>query len=536
MSSYSSWLNRPRSRSRVVGNRSSATWTSSSDGGGGGGGGCDLANLSDTDEVQDRSGFVAEYNRLAGKHGIRPFTPIPRASSAAQSPEPPHSQQKRTGWFSRTFLRQPSTPSSRTTSHASATGSVVIKRPPESRRTSHKRSVSDLAIHIMQPILKKDSLRGEDLQSLIRLCGKSILYLPSEYAPGSLVLPTCLRATAQYLVQHAVDTRGMFRIPGSVKVVNTLYDYYCAEGNADDITSTIRCPNLPHHIKATTHDVASTFKRLLSGLPGGILGSLALFDAMVAIHSQLNGAPELTRTKQTKLRARLIALAIGTVESQFRRELICAVFGLLCLIGRVAETAPREDEYGRPLPTADLIGYNALGIVFGPLLASDLLNAYTMRLSHPSAGLVLIPVTPPNLKREKRKTRVHSGEEPSQQGSLIVDKIHVANSITEMLITHWREVVKHLKSLDILRPCATDQGVARSLDRHSNAALRPSSSEVFTKTTPAKWTGHGSPRSSASVPKLPPHDMMESSAPPSPTPQARKSLLIICLPLTSMSC
>lgn len=70
------------------------------------------------------------------------------------------------------------------------------------RATSHKRSVSDLAIQIMQPILKRDSLRGEDLQSLVRLCGKSILYLPSEYAPGSLVLATCLRATAQYLVQH----------------------------------------------------------------------------------------------------------------------------------------------------------------------------------------------------------------------------------------------------------------------------------------------------------------------------------------------
>ena len=45
-------------------------------------------------------------------------------------------------------------------------------------------------------------LKDEDLQNLGRLCGKSLLYLPAEYAPGSLVLPTCFRATGQYLIQH----------------------------------------------------------------------------------------------------------------------------------------------------------------------------------------------------------------------------------------------------------------------------------------------------------------------------------------------
>jgi len=187
----------PGRTARSRGNRSSATWTSSSDGGGGGG--CDLANLSDTDDVQDRSGFVAEYNRLAGKHGIRLFAPddyIP--SSTDHSPHHRQAQHKRAGWFSRTFLRQPSAASS----HASGGSSAAAARSSDTRRASHKRSVSDLAIHIMQPILKRDSLKGEDLQSLVRLCGKSILYLPSEYAPGSLVLPTCFRATAQYLVQH----------------------------------------------------------------------------------------------------------------------------------------------------------------------------------------------------------------------------------------------------------------------------------------------------------------------------------------------
>lgn len=55
-----------------------------------------------------------------------------------------------------------------------------------------------MTAHMMHP--KRDSLKDQDLQGLVRLCGKSFLYLPPEYAPGSLVLPTCFRATAQQLV------------------------------------------------------------------------------------------------------------------------------------------------------------------------------------------------------------------------------------------------------------------------------------------------------------------------------------------------
>lgn len=244
----------------------------------------------------------------------------------------------------------------------------------------------------------------------------------------------------------------------------------------------------------------------MAGLPGGILGSLSLFDALVAIHSQLKGDPEFTRTKQTKLRGRLIALAVGTVRSQFRRELICSVFGLLCLIGRTAEKAPREDEDGRPLPTADLMGYNALGIVFGPLLVGDLINSYTMKLADPGAGLVLFPITPPRTRKEKQKAKAI--EEDSRIQS--VDKIHVANAITEMLITHWREVVKHMRSLGVLRnnlenPC--DEGPAPSF------GLRPSTSETFVVRKPAEWRHQ---------PSTGPFNPSESPAPPSPTPEMSK--------------
>jgi hypothetical protein len=251
------------------------------------------------------------------------------------------------------------------------------------------------------------------------------------------------------LILVAPETRGVFRIPGSVRVVNELYDFYSAQGDEASITGTIRSPNLPVHIKSGVHDVASAFKKLLAGLPGGILGHLSVFDALVAIHSQLHGDPEFNRTKRSKVRARLMALVVGTIKSQLRRELVCAVFGLLCLVGRSAEVAPREDGQGRPLPTSDLMGYSALGIIFGPLLLGDCIDSYSMALADPTTGLVVLPLTPPKSRNSRR--RKSSISESQQSKPLNVDKILVANDIAEMLITHWRDVVKHMKSLDLMR-------------------------------------------------------------------------------------
>ncbi|KAM0293243.1 hypothetical protein ACHAO9_001964 [Fusarium lateritium] len=244
-----------------------------------------------------------------------------------------------------------------------------------------------------------------------------------------------------------------------------LFDYYCCteQGNVD-ITSTVRCANLPMHVQASVHDVASTFKRLLSVIPGGILGSLSLFDAFVAIHSQLEGDPEFPRTKHTKVRARLIALAIATVESQFRRELICAVFGLLSLIGRVAEITPREDDEGRSLPTADLMGYNALGIVFGPLLLGDLLGLYSMKLATPKSGLLVLPLRSPRSRQGRNVRKTLENELPTPP---TVDKVLIANSITEMLIVNWRDVVRQMKSLGMNRR-AEPRSVSPQTDSQDN--------------------------------------------------------------------
>ncbi|KAI1753352.1 hypothetical protein F4782DRAFT_539708 [Xylaria castorea] len=399
------------------GNHSSNTWTSSSEN----------PDLPSEDGKDGREHFILEYNRLAQRGHINGSLNSRRGS-----------------WLSK-MLRQSSEQLEQATTK------------PDKMSSRHQRRPSDVALDFVHGN-KRDGLKNQDLRALVRLCGKSPLFLPTDYAPFSLTLPTCFRALAQALVQH-VETKGIFRVSGSARVINALYDYYCPDDNTEAISSTTRCPTLPSHIRCNAHDIASTFKRFLAGLPGGILGSLSLFDSLVAIHSQLQGDPEWHRTKESKLRARLIALAIGTVKSQYQRELICAVFGLLCLVGRVAEIAPREDESGRPLPTGDLMGYNALGIIFGPLLIGDMINNYSMKVADPSSGLVLLPVSSPRSrkegrknKRERRAQRKHAKRPiPITASSFTIDKIRIANSITEMLIVHWREVVCQIRNTGSVR-------------------------------------------------------------------------------------
>lgn len=325
------------------------------------------------------------------------------------------------------------------------------KQPPEPatpRRTSRRRR-SDLryAIHS-----KREVPTELDLISMVRLSGKSLFHLPNEYSPCALILPTCLRAMAQNLAQNP-SVNGLFRIPGSVKTVNSLVEYYCQldEGKTE-VTGTVRYASLPAHVQCSANEVSSAFKRLLSMLPGGILGSLSVFDAFVAIHSQLGTSIEITRTRQTKIKARLIALVVGSIESQYRRELICSVFGLLCMIGRHAETAPREDKDGKPLPTNDLMGYRALGIVFGPLLVGEWLDDYSTQLATLESGLVVLPAI----------------ANSKWGGGASMDKISIANEVAEMLISYWRDVVRQMKTLGVHRHRSSASGPKRATRHHSS--------------------------------------------------------------------
>lgn len=87
------------------------------------------------------------------------------------------------------------------------TSSFQASRRKTEKHVRRKRSVSDISLRIKT---KKDNLNGKDLIELVRLCGASALYLPAEYAAGTLAVPTCFRATAQYLVQHGKELNSQY--------------------------------------------------------------------------------------------------------------------------------------------------------------------------------------------------------------------------------------------------------------------------------------------------------------------------------------
>ncbi|OBT69401.1 hypothetical protein VE03_01229 [Pseudogymnoascus sp. 23342-1-I1] len=439
-------------------NATSNTWTTSS------------GEVSEIEDIGDRSFYVEEFNKIGHQHGIPELNPnshdyesveIEKASIAG----------KAGSWTLRKIIK-------RTTSMLS----INKTKPDPKPDVKHKRSFSDISLRMAGA--KKDAFKDRHLAEVVRLCGSSPFYLPDEYTPGTLRLPTCFRATAQYLAQNGPTIKGIFRISGSHAAVAALYDHYASQDEDGDVISdTVRCPRLPEHIKCDEHDVAATFKKFLSGLPGGILGKVWLFDALVAIHDQMGVAPEFLRTKESKVKARLIACAVAAHPSRFQRDLICAVFGLLCLIGRASETALREDEYGRPLPTNELMGYGPLGMVFGPLLVGDLIDE-----CNPISGDVMVETFKgPTLPKKKSKHwKPKSAEESLLETKAASDKLKIAAGVAEMVITNWRDVTRQMKKLSNTGSLLVLQNL-QERGKGKHIRLRPSASESVLKHPPGLY-------------------------------------------------
>ncbi|KHJ32402.1 putative gtpase gap [Erysiphe necator] len=368
--------------------------------------------------------YLEEYNTLAEKFGVRLIHP----STFMLSTENLRSVSLRhESWFSRKFSRLQTSPQNM-----------------RDKQLRHKRSLSDISSRLSG---RKDKFKGKNLQELGRLCGFSLLYLPTEYSPGGLLLPTCFRALAHYLLEYGLTTRGLFLIPGSHNTVNELYNYFCNScEQSKAVAGTVRSPTLPGHIKCDVYDIASAFKRFLVGLPGGILGSPTLFNVLISINIQLSSGPESMKTKLCYVRSRLIALAVLNLSSESRRNLICAVYGLLCLIGQAAEAMKKKKDLSISLPAPDYMNYSSLSTIFGPIIIGDLIESYTMRIANPRGGLILLPISPPKSRKE-RKSRSGKTCDESKEDYVQMDKIEIANKVTQMIITEWSNVVQHIKNL-----------------------------------------------------------------------------------------
>ena len=259
-----------------------------------------------------------------------------------------------------------------------------------------------------------------------------------------------------------------------------MYDYYdhqfAQAGSPSKVEETVGCGQLPSHLEYTVPDVASVFKKILIGLPGGLLGSLELFEAFRDILHHLDFDRDMPNPDRTTLRARLIALAIMTVTSTYRVYLIQAVLGLVAYFASEAERIQAEISMmdGQEQPSqanSELMGYQSFGVVLGPLLLGDLTNKIDIS-SRESQEDATGPSTDmaKRIKKQKRTTVINKLEKDANLTAQ-VDRANLTAGIMHLLLLNWKDVVKQLQHIHGTFSFQT-KSISRPRNDLSNAGSR----------------------------------------------------------------
>lgn len=275
-----------------------------------------------------------------------------------------------------------------------------------------------------------------------------------------------------------------------------MYDFYDHQfsdaGSPSKVEATVGSGLLPTHIEYTLPDVASLFKKILIGLPGGLLGSLGLFEAFRDILLKLQRDPEQVEVDFTALKAKLVALAISSVDSNYRVYLIEAVLGLCAYFAFETDKAQAElaatalENKERPNPAkSELMGHQQLGVVLGPLLLGNLVDKVEIT---PDETLDGAPrKSSESAKRSKKAKRITISNKLETDSTL---KAHVfqANqtaTVMQQVLIIWRDVVKQLKDLNDMKASSLTQSrstsrIKKISDRlPSRLTLKPSEEGPF---------------------------------------------------------
>ncbi|KAI9661425.1 MAG: hypothetical protein M1829_006256 [Trizodia sp. TS-e1964] len=407
-----------------------------------------VPSVSSCQVTKDGHDFVHEYDLLANQHCLPNF---------GSEPSIPHdflesSLAKSANWLMKKVFRQASP------THTNG-----------DKNMTKQKSLGEISRLYRS---KKDSLEGICLDDIVRLGGCTTLILPSEFSISALSIPPCIGASAVFIAEQGIKAAGIFRIPGQSSIVKQLYEYYAhqfqqADALGDNIQQAVSYSQLPGHIPFTIHDVASTFKKVLSGLPGGIIGSVALLEALYSILYNLVVDEVVSNMPVYQVKARLIALAILAQGSENRFALINTVIGLLAMIGREAERAnsrraseassvqdsdkiqkspSKSITVAHPgMTTSDLMTYHALGVVFGPLLAGDLIGQFKIPTANEEDSTGDPTFASEGTRRGKKKSKNGIDEEDSQQDLLLeLKKVKILSEMAEMLVKSWEEVVRQM--------------------------------------------------------------------------------------------
>ncbi|RPA95240.1 hypothetical protein L873DRAFT_1698744, partial [Choiromyces venosus 120613-1] len=298
---------------------------------------------------------------------------------------------------------------------------------------------------------KKDTLKGMHLEDFVRLGGVTPFVLPPELTPGDILIPTCMHAAAAFILNYGLKTPGLFRVPGNPTTTYALYDYYqkqFEENNNEPVVQTISLAKLPGHIRYNVHDVTHLLKKLLYCLPGGLLGSPAVFQALYNIHSFVFPDPSLGDHISSKVKPRMIALALASINLHSRISLICAVFGLLRAVS-LASDFDMEPRLRDPHETFTAVREDALSIIFGPLLLGDKSDQILVSESEDGGGSLVPPKIVPTANATPKLSK-YTNRHSSAYTKMQMEKTKRAALVCEMLINGWEDICYQLRKIDAL--------------------------------------------------------------------------------------
>lgn len=249
---------------------------------------------------------------------------------------------------------------------------------------------------------------------------------------------------------------GIFRVSGQHQHIYDLYNYYASQYpkgiDARKIQKAVASTTLPIHLKHEVNDVAALFTKIIRGLPGGLLGSTSLFNALSSIESKFRtsetaseqaGKPTLVRvvpkgSKDRSSQAKLIALAIHSINCAYRKALVIGFLGLAASIGYETEMAFAD----ALADTSELMTYHSLGVVLGPVLVGDKMFVIN------SAASPKVQVTDEASNDSDHHQSVSSKLHVPAGVNDLKDHAMGTATVMEMLITIWRDVVTELRRIE----------------------------------------------------------------------------------------
>ena len=206
-------------------------------------------------------------------------------------------------------------------------------------------------------------------------------------------------------------------------------------------------------------DIASLFKKVIGSMPGGLLGSLELFEVLYHILLIWEGGVENSKS-QAGLHAYVIALAISSL-SQARTDLIQAVIGLIAYFSCEGDEVQRADNAatnGQELQDhsrSEIMGYDGFARVFAPLLLSSLEDGIDVNRQLSESG-VFGPAPDSAETDQEGGKESNEGEQVASSHKLKPDptfsapfkRTSLTRTVMQLVLLHWTEIVEQLYYLN----------------------------------------------------------------------------------------